>query len=245
LSSNDFRDLLASSLAAALVGATIWVPHWQWLARRLDGDLPDGEFRALYAVRRRELLTVTFLLGGLAALTTLWVLGGALSAALQATYAAATVWLPLLGPALACAAAAAYHGRYYLKVEASEQSQRFERLPAPRIIPRPARPGPWTAAPKGPAWIAPQPTAIPASNSGQPPGPPAALEQTASWPAPQPPSTPISHRVRGFGEGGTGPASAGLVQFCGKCGTPSQPDDHFCRACGAPFTAPQSATTAA
>jgi hypothetical protein len=41
--------------------------------------------------------------------------------------------------------------------------------------------------------------------------------------------------------------AAALVwgQFCGMCGTPSQPDDQFCRACGTRLTAPSSATTAA
>jgi len=31
LSTNVFRDLLGSSMAAALIGAIIWLPHWRWL----------------------------------------------------------------------------------------------------------------------------------------------------------------------------------------------------------------------
>jgi hypothetical protein len=243
-STNSFRDLLASSLAAALVGAAIWVPHWQWLARRLDGQHPDAEFRALYALRRRELLTATFLFGGLAALTTLWVLGGALSALLQASYAAATVWLPVLGPALACAAAAAYHARYYLRVEASEPRRRFDSLPAPGIIPLPSRPVPWAPARHGAVWVGPQPPVTPVDISGRQSGPSGASRQDVPRPSPQPPSTPISGPVTPGGDGGS-PALSPPGPFCTKCGTPGQPGDQFCRACGTRMGTSPAATTAA
>jgi hypothetical protein len=244
-STNDFRDLLASSLAAALVGAAIWVPHWQWLARRLDGELPDAEFRALYALRRSEVLTATFLFGGLAALTTLWVLGGALSALLQASYAAATLWLPFLGPALACATAATYHARYYLRMESSEQRRRFERLPAPSIISPPLRPVPWTTAPRGAVWVGPQPPATPADLSGRQSNAYGVSEQKAPSPAPQPSSSGIKNTVTPFGESDRNPGSSPVGRFCGKCGTPSPPGDQFCRACGTRLGTPSGAITAA
>jgi hypothetical protein len=146
LSTNDFRDLLASSLAALIIGALIWLPHWKGMEHLLTGEMTDSEFRALYGLRRTQLLTSIFVFGGVAVLTGLWVLGGAFSALFQATYAGATGWLPVLGPALFCAAAAGYHGVYYRNVEGSGLAQRFAVIPAAKVIePAPPRVSRWVA----------------------------------------------------------------------------------------------------
>ena len=233
LSTNDFRDLLASSLAALIIGAVLWWPHWSRMDRKLKADLPDDQFRALYGLRRTQTLTSIFMFGGAAALTALWFLGGAFSAALQATYAGATGWLPVLGPALFCGAAAAYHAAFYRRVEASEEAKRFAAIAPAKLIEPPARrvtswsgpqtPTPWQPS-RGPAAGAP-----PYGYYAQSPG----VVPSAPPPLPaQPPTAPPAV---------SGPAAPA---FCGKCGAGTPPGDQFCRACGARLGTPPSVTAA-
>lgn len=242
LSSNDLRDLLASSLAALVIGAALWVPHWSRIGHQLEGEMPDREFRSLYGLRRTELLTSIFLFGGIAALTALWVLGGALSALLQATYAGATGWLPVLGPALFCGAAAAYHAAYYRRFEGSEQARRFASLgPAALIQPPPHQVPLWTPTPAGTPW---RPPGMP--NVGPPPYGSYGAPVTAGRP-------PAEEGVRPL-EGSPVTPSPGLADgsvtatpaaaFCGRCGARSATEDRFCRACGARLVTPPGATAA-
>ena len=242
LSGNDFRDLMASSLAATVIGAVLWVAHWRYLERQVASTVPDSEFRSLYSLRRSEVLTSTFLYGGVAALTSLWVLGGALSALFHASYAGAGGWLPALGPALVCAGAAAFHGTYYREVEASDERSRFDRIPAPERV-RPPAPGPvaWAPPPAGPAWppaAAPRPpfTPVAAPPLAAPPRisatPPPAPPITSAAPPPSTAAAPIA------------PVAAQRAGFCGHCGTPRQAGDMYCQGCGAQFGPPPSATAA-
>ena len=237
LSTTVFRDLLGSSMAAALIGAIIWLPHWRWLKRQLDAGIPDREFRALYALRRAELLTSAFLFGGVAAVTSLWVLGGAFSAVFHATYAGAAGWLPALGPALFCSGAAAYHAWYYRAAEASEQRQRFDRVPAPRLIHRaqrvtPTAPLPPTPRP-GQAGVAPwQGPHTPVAATGPPRG------REASWPATPPAWPPVGQSAAAASQRAAEASPTGPRTFCGKCATVAQAGDLFCRACGSQLGSP-------
>lgn len=193
LSTNDFRDLLASSLAALIIGAALWWPHWNRMDRQLRGEMPDREFRSLYGLRRTQLLTSIFLFGGIAVLTTLWVLGGAFSALFHATYAGASGWLPVLGPALFCGAAAAYHAAYYGNEEGSGQAQRFASIPSAQVI----EPAPLPAAPL--------------------PTPQAWTPTYSPYIPPAAPAAPVTASEGGFC-GKCGTRSLSGDQFCRSCG---------------------------
>ncbi|HET7523545.1 MAG TPA: zinc-ribbon domain-containing protein [Acidimicrobiales bacterium] len=240
LSTNDFRDLLASSLAAVIIGAVLWRPHWSVMDRQLKADLPDDQFRALYGLRRTQTLTSIFLFGGVAALTTLWFLGGAFSAMLQATYAGATGWLPVLGPALFCGAAAAYHAAFYRRVEASEQAKRFAAIPPAELIEPPRRQvASWSGPQSGTPWSPPQ-TGTPWQPSS---GPVAGATPYGSY-GPPPGAVPTVPPPVSAQPGPTVASGPGRPAFCGKCGIESSPGDQFCRACGARLGTPPSVTAA-
>jgi Domain of unknown function (DUF5671)/zinc-ribbon domain len=217
-SSNDFRNLAASALSAFIIGALVWWPHWKVLDRKLHDIEDDQEFRALYALRRTEVLVVTFVFGFVAVLSGLWLLGGAISALLHSSFGSSIDWLPQLGVVIAAGLGAAYHAIFYRRAAGTPLQSRYDAIAPPPFI-EPVRPLPYVPPPQPPA-------AFPASGPLPAPPRPVAIPE---------PSVPVQ----------SPPLIEVAAAYCPQCGAKAQTGDAFCRGCGTRLSTPSGKAPAA
>ncbi len=153
-----YREALASSTTAILIGAAIWFYHWFRAERRLGGITEDEEFRATFFLHRTYLYTLFGVSWVTAFLSGMWFVGGGLANAFGVEGVEPEGWLPALGPLVVALLAVA--GHYLFSLETTSYKQwlsRFEAIPAPPLIgvsaPAEARlqPAPPPPAPAGAA----------------------------------------------------------------------------------------------
>lgn len=212
---SDYRDALASAIAACVVGSILWISHWKIMNRRVATRERDDEFRAIYALRVTEVLTAAFVLGFVTVTSGLLLLGGAVSAAAQASYAASANWLPALGPFLVSGAAAAYHVQFHRAQSRTALAARFASIPAPL----PIEPPRYAAAGYAPAPVPPPRTPPPSYQAWPTPAAGVVSGPTVGTAAAALPTTAQGARREG--------------KFCTHCGKGHDPEDAFCSACGA------------
>jgi len=171
-----YRASLASAISAGIVGAVLWWGHWRTLNRRVTACADDGAFRAMFSLRRTELLSVMFLFGAAAALAALVILEGAVSALIHAEVTGATAhWLPAVAPLMFAGLASWYHYAVYRGDAQSTLGARFHSIPPPPSVELPGDPPPAASA----VW--PTQSSAPAQTVWQAAPPPASL------PIPPPP----------------------------------------------------------
>ena len=152
---NGYREALAGSLAAIIVGVVVWSSHWFRAERRLPSLPDDEEFRAVFYLHRAYLYTVFGLSWIIVFIAALWLLGGGLAEAFAVEDVEPEDWVPAFGPALIALLVIAFH--YLVSFETPQYKDlltRFETIPAPPVIG-----GSATEA----AAAAPQPTSPPPS----------------------------------------------------------------------------------
>lgn len=136
---NDYREVLAGSLAAIIVGVVVWSTHWFRAEGRLPSLPDDEEFRAVFYLHRAYLYTVFGLSWIIVFIAGLWLLGGGLASALNVEEVELEDWLPAFGPVLIALLVVAFH--YLMSFETSQYKDflgRFETIPPPPTIGGPA-----------------------------------------------------------------------------------------------------------
>ncbi len=130
-----YREALASSITAILVGAAIWAYHWFQAERRLRGITEDEEFRATFFLHRTYLYTLFGVSWVIAFLTGMWFLGGGLANAFGVEGVEPEGWLPALGPLVVALLAVATYYLFSLETVSYKQLlSRFEAIPPPPLI---------------------------------------------------------------------------------------------------------------
>jgi hypothetical protein len=111
---NTYRDVLASAIAAMVVGGIIWAVFWSRANSLLNGVTDDREFWATFYLYRAYIYTVigASLIG--LALASLWFLAGLSGNAMGVNGASAENWTWALGPILVGLAIAGFHYVLYL-----------------------------------------------------------------------------------------------------------------------------------
>jgi len=171
----SYRASLASAISAGIVGAILWWGHWRTLNRRLTACADDSAFRAMFSLRRTELLGAVFLFGAAAALAALVLLEGAVSALIHAEVTGATAnWLPAVAPLMFAGFASWYHYAVYRGDAQSTLGARFHSIPPPPLVEPPEEPPPpasavWPTQSGAPAQTIWQAAPPPASSTIQPP----------------------------------------------------------------------------
>ncbi len=160
LGDDAYRQALASSIAAIIVGVVVWATHWFRAERRLASMPDDEEFRAAFYLHRAYLYTVFGFSWIIVFIAGLWLLGGGLANAFAVEDVEPEGWVPALGPALIALLVIAFH--YFASFETPQYKEllaRFESIPPPPVIGGPAV-APATASPQ--AAATPPPPAAPA-----------------------------------------------------------------------------------
>ena len=153
---NGYREALAGSLAAIIVGVVLWATHWFRTERRVASLSGDEEFRAVFYLHRAYLYTVFGLSWIIVFIAGLWLLGGGLANAFGVENVDPEDWVPALGPVLIALFVIAFH--YLMSFETPQYKDflsRFEKIPPPPIIGGPAV----EAAAAGPRPASPPPAA--------------------------------------------------------------------------------------
>jgi len=172
-SSVGYRNWMAASLSAAIVGGVIWWVHWRATTRYVGSLEDDTTFRAMYRLRRIGILTAGFLFGGITAAAALGFFTMAVGAVVHASWGAASRWVPLIGPLVAAGAAAAFHGLAFRRELHGAADERWRALPAPPMVHAlavraPARPVPaWSSGGVEAPSHAAAPMAAPADDGGR------------------------------------------------------------------------------
>jgi hypothetical protein len=131
--SGTYKDVLASSLAAAIIGGLIWAVVWPQAGRRLGNDLDDSEFWATFYLHRAYLYTVFGVSWLVAALAGMWILGGVIGSIVGAGTDFGT-WAWALGPLAVAFAAIAFHYFFVMRTPAYQQLvRRCNSSPEPAI----------------------------------------------------------------------------------------------------------------
>ncbi|MEE8369265.1 MAG: DUF5671 domain-containing protein [Dehalococcoidia bacterium] len=132
---NSYREALASSLAAIIVGVAVWATHWFRAERRLASTSDDSEFRAAFYLHRAYLYTVFGINWIIVFISVLWLLGGGFANALDVEGIDPEGWVPALGPALIALLVIAFHTMMSFEThQFKEQLARFETIPPPPLI---------------------------------------------------------------------------------------------------------------
>jgi hypothetical protein len=135
ISDNSYRQALAGSLAAIIVGAGFWATHWFRASLRLNSITDDQDFRATFYLHRSYLYTVFGLSWIIIFVAGLWLLGGGLADAFGTKDVAVRDWLPAIGPLAVAFVAIVFH--YMANFETPQYKQfleRFETIAAPLMI---------------------------------------------------------------------------------------------------------------
>jgi hypothetical protein len=157
---DGYRQALASSIAAIIVGLLVWATHWFRAERRLASLPDDQEFRAAFYLHRAYIYTVFGLSWIIMFIAGLWLLGGGLANAFGVEDVEPEGWVPALGPALIALLVIAFH--YLASFETLQYKEflaRFETVPPPPMI------GVTPATPASPAATAAARTQAPAGPS--------------------------------------------------------------------------------
>jgi len=155
---NSYREALASSIAAIIVGVLVWATHWFRAEHRLASLPDDQEFRAAFYLHRAYLYTVFGLSWIIVFIAGLWLLGGGLANAFAVEDIEPEGWVPALGPILIALLVIAFH--YLASFETPQYKEflaRFEMISPPPVIGGSAV-APATASPQA----APAPSPLPA-----------------------------------------------------------------------------------
>jgi hypothetical protein len=130
-----YRQALASSVTAIIIGAAIWLYHWLRAERRLSGITEDEEFRATFFLHRTYLYTVFGVSWIIAFLSGMWLLGVGLANAFAVEDVEPVGWLPALGPVVVALLAVGTHQLFSFETTSYKQLlSRFEAIPAPAVI---------------------------------------------------------------------------------------------------------------
>jgi hypothetical protein len=135
ISDNDYREALASAIAAIVIGGVAWGSQWLRATPQLVSMTEDQEFRATFYLHRAYLYTVLGVAWVIAFITGLWFLGGGLANALDVEGIDPVSWLPALGPLIVSLFIIA--GHYLLGLDTpryKELNARFDVIPAPALI---------------------------------------------------------------------------------------------------------------
>jgi uncharacterized membrane protein len=155
---DGYREALASSIAAIIVGLGVWATHWFRAEHRLASMPDDEEFRAAFYLHRAYLYTVFGLSWIIVFIAALWLLGGGLANAFAVEDIEPEGWVPALGPILIALLVIAFH--YLASFETPQYKEllaRFESIPPPPVIGGP------TAAPATASSQAVHPSSPPAT----------------------------------------------------------------------------------
>jgi len=130
-----YRQALASSVTAIIIGAAVWFYHWFRAERRLSSIAEDEEFRATFFLHRTYLYTVFGLSWIIAFLSGMWLLGGGLASAFAVENVEPVGWLPALGPLAVALLAVGTHYLFSFETTSyKELLSRFETIPPPPLI---------------------------------------------------------------------------------------------------------------
>jgi hypothetical protein len=130
-----YRQALASSVTAIIIGGAIWLYHWLRAERRLTSITEDEEFRATFFLHRTYLYTVFGVSWIIAFLSGMWLLGGGLANAFAVERVEPVGWLPALGPVVVALLAVGTHQLFSFETTSYKQLlSRFEAIPAPAVI---------------------------------------------------------------------------------------------------------------
>ncbi len=130
-----YRQALASSVTAIIIGGAVWVYHWLRAERRLSSITVDEEFWATFFLHRTYLYTLFGVSWVIAFLSGMWLLGVGLANAFAVEDVDPVAWLPALGPVGVALLAVGTH--YLFSFETTSYKQllsRFEAIPAPPLI---------------------------------------------------------------------------------------------------------------
>jgi hypothetical protein len=130
-----YREILAASVTAVIIGGAIWVYHWLRAERRLSSIPKDEEFRATFFLHRTYLYTVFGVSWIIAFLSGMWLLGGGLANAFGVEGLEPEGWLPALGPVVVALLAVGTHYLFSFETASyKELLSRFEAIPPPAVI---------------------------------------------------------------------------------------------------------------
>jgi len=130
-----YRQALASSVTAIIIGAAVWFYHWLRAERRLSGIIEDEEFRATFFLHRAYLYTVFGVSWIIAFLSGMWFLGLGLANAFAVERVEPVGWLPALGPLVVALLAVGTHYLFSFETTSyKELLSRFEAIPPPPLI---------------------------------------------------------------------------------------------------------------
>jgi len=142
-----YRQALASSVTAIIIGAAVWFYHWFRAERRLSGITEDEEFRATFFLHRAYLYTLFGVSWIIAFLSGMWFLGGGMANAFAVERVEPVGWMPALGPMVVALLAVGTHHLFSFETTSyKELLSRFEAIPPPPLIgvsaPTQAQPAP-------------------------------------------------------------------------------------------------------
>ena len=130
-----YRQALASSVTAIIIGGAIWLYHWLRAERRLSSIAEDEEFRATFFLHRTYLYTLFGVSWIIAFLSGMWLLGVGLANAFAVEDVEPVGWLPALGPLVVALLAVGTHYLFSFETTSyKELLSRFEAIPAPAVI---------------------------------------------------------------------------------------------------------------
>jgi MFS family permease len=130
-----YRQALASSVTAIIIGGAIWLYHWLRAERRLSSITEDEEFRATFFLHRTYLYTLFAVSWIIAFLSGMWLLGGGLANAFAVEEVEPVGWLPALGPLVVALLAVGTHYLFSFEtISYKESLSRFEAIPPPPLI---------------------------------------------------------------------------------------------------------------
>jgi hypothetical protein len=152
---DGYRQALASSIAAIIVGVAVWATHWFRAERHVASMSEDEGFRATFFLHRTYLYTVFGVSWIIVFIAGLWLLGGGLADAFGVEDVELEAWVPALGPALIALLVIAFH--YLASFETPQFKEllaRFETIPPPPVIGGPEV-APATVSPQVPPTLPP------------------------------------------------------------------------------------------
>jgi MFS family permease len=135
LGDDGYRQALAASTTAIIIGVAIWLYHWLRAEGRLRSIREDEEFRATFFLHRTYLYTLFGVSWIIAFLSGMWLLGGGLGNAFGVEDVEPVAWVPALGPLVVALLAVGIHYLFSFETPSyKELLSRFEAIPPPPLI---------------------------------------------------------------------------------------------------------------